>query len=70
MVELTAAHWIYAFFIVLVLVTMALRRETPLICIIASFILSLGHHRKPGEGGSGRLQLHHRVPLTNSLEWS
>jgi TRAP-type C4-dicarboxylate transport system permease large subunit len=40
MVELTAAHWIYAIFIVLVLLTMALRRETPLVCIIGSFILS------------------------------
>jgi TRAP-type C4-dicarboxylate transport system permease large subunit len=40
MVELTAAHWIYAIFIVIVLVTMAMRRETPLVCIIGSFILS------------------------------
>jgi TRAP-type C4-dicarboxylate transport system permease large subunit len=40
MVELTAAHWIYAIFIVIVLITMAMRRETPLICIIASFILA------------------------------
>jgi hypothetical protein len=40
MVELTAAHWVYALFIVLVLITMALRRETPLICIIGSFVLS------------------------------
>jgi hypothetical protein len=40
MVELTAAHWVYAIFIVLILVTMALRRETPLVCIIGSFILS------------------------------
>jgi len=28
MVELTAAHWVYALFIILVLITMALRRET------------------------------------------
>jgi hypothetical protein len=40
MVELTAAHWVYAIFIVLVLVTMAMRRETPLVCIIGSFVLS------------------------------
>ncbi len=40
MVELTAAHWVYAIFIIIVLVTMAMRRETPLVCIIASFILS------------------------------
>jgi hypothetical protein len=40
MVELTAAHWVYALFIVLVLVTMALRKDTPLVCIIGSFVLS------------------------------
>src|SRR5512147_588882 len=40
MVELTAAHWVYALFIVLVLITMALRRETPIICLIGSFLLS------------------------------
>jgi hypothetical protein len=40
MVELTAAHWVYALFIILVLVTMALRKETPIICLIGSFILS------------------------------
>jgi hypothetical protein len=40
MVELTAAHWVYAIFIILVLITMALRRETPLVCIIGSFILA------------------------------
>jgi hypothetical protein len=40
MVELTAAHWVYALFIILVLVTMALRRETPIVCLIGSFILS------------------------------
>lgn len=40
MVELTAAHWVYAIFIILILVTMALRRETPLVCIIGSFILA------------------------------
>jgi hypothetical protein len=40
MVELTAAHWVYALFIVAVLATMALRRETPLVCIIGSLVLS------------------------------
>ena len=40
MVELTAAHWIYALFIVIVMVTMALRKDTPLVCIIGSFVLS------------------------------
>jgi Na+/H+ antiporter NhaC len=41
MVELTAAHWVYLLGIVVVLVTMAFRRETPLVCIVAAFILSL-----------------------------
>jgi TRAP-type C4-dicarboxylate transport system permease large subunit len=40
MVELTAAHWIYALFIVLVLITMSLRRETPIVCIVGSLTLS------------------------------
>jgi hypothetical protein len=40
MVELTAAHWVYAFFVILILVTMALRKDTPLVCIVASFVLS------------------------------
>lgn len=40
MVEITAAHWIYAIFIVLVLLTMAMRRETPLVCICGSFLLA------------------------------
>lgn len=40
MVELTVAHWVYALFIVIILATMALKRETPLVCIIASLVLS------------------------------
>jgi hypothetical protein len=40
MVELTAAHWVYALFIILVLVTMGFRRDTPLVCIVGSFVLS------------------------------
>ena len=40
MVELTAAHWIYALFIILVLLTMALKLDTPLLCVIGSFTLS------------------------------
>ena len=40
MVELTAAHWVYAFFIVLILLTMALKRETPIVCIAGSLILA------------------------------
>jgi hypothetical protein len=40
MVELTAAHWIYALFVVLVLVAMAFRLDTPLVCVVGSFTLS------------------------------
>ena len=40
MVQLTAAHWVYALFIVLILVTMCFRRETPIVCIVGSLILS------------------------------
>ena len=40
MVELTAAHWVYALFVVIVLVTMAMRKDTPLICLVASFVFS------------------------------
>jgi len=41
MVELTAAHWVYLIGIILVLVTMALRLETPLVCIVSGFVLAL-----------------------------
>jgi hypothetical protein len=40
MVELTAVHWIYLLGIIVVLVTMTLRLETPLVCIIAAFVLA------------------------------
>lgn len=40
MAELNAGHWVYAIFIILLLVRMALRRETPLACIIGSFLLA------------------------------
>jgi len=40
MVEITWAHWVYAIFIVLVLIAMALRKETPLVCIVGSLVLS------------------------------
>jgi hypothetical protein len=40
MVELTAAHWIYALFVVLVLTAMAFKLDTPLVCIVGSFTLS------------------------------
>ena len=41
MAELTASHWIYLLGILTVLVTMALRMETPLVCIISAFVLAL-----------------------------
>ncbi len=41
MVDLTAAHWLYLAFIIIVLITMTLRRETPLVCIIGAFVLAL-----------------------------
>ena len=41
MVELTAAHWIYLMGILTVLVTMTLRLETPLVCIVSAFVLAL-----------------------------
>jgi hypothetical protein len=40
MVELTAAPWVNAFFIVVILLTMALKRETPIVCVVGSLILS------------------------------
>ena len=41
MVELTAAHWVYLLGIIAVLVTMALRKETPLVCVVIAFVLAL-----------------------------
>lgn len=40
MVELTLAHWIYALFVILVLIALAFRKDAPLVCIIGSFVLS------------------------------
>lgn len=40
MVELTAAHWVYALFVILVLVAMVFRLDPPLVCIVGSFTLS------------------------------
>lgn len=41
MIELTAAHWVYLLGVLTVLVTMTLRLETPLVCIVSAFILAL-----------------------------
>jgi TRAP-type C4-dicarboxylate transport system permease large subunit len=41
MVVLTAAHWVYLLGILTVLVTMTLRRETPLVCLVGAFVLAL-----------------------------
>ncbi len=38
-VQLTAAHWVYAAFVILIFVTLALRRDTALVCVIGAFIL-------------------------------
>jgi len=38
-VQLTAAHWIYALFVVLIFVTLAIRRDTSIIAVIGMFIL-------------------------------
>jgi len=40
MVQLGAAHWVYVAFIIIILITMIRRKETPLVCIIGSFILA------------------------------
>ena len=41
MVELTTAHWVYLLGVLTVLVTMTLKLETPLVCIVAAFVLAL-----------------------------
>ena len=38
-VQLTAAHWVYAAFVILIFVTLALRRDTAIISVIGMFIL-------------------------------
>ena len=38
--ELTAAHWVYLLGIIVVLITMSLRYETPLVCTVAAFVLA------------------------------
>ncbi len=40
MVELTLAHWLYLFFVAAVVVTMFLRKDTPLICIIGALCVA------------------------------
>ncbi len=39
MVELTLAHWLYLAFMVAVIVTMFLRKDTPLICLLGSLLI-------------------------------
>jgi hypothetical protein len=41
MIQLTAAHWVYLLFVFIVLLTMILRKETPLVCVIGAFVLAL-----------------------------
>jgi len=38
-VQLTAAHWVYAVFVILIFVTLALRKDTSLVALIGMFIL-------------------------------
>ena len=38
--QLTASHWVYLAFIIIILITMIKRRETPLVCMAGSFILA------------------------------
>lgn len=38
-VELTAVHWIYLFFILAIIAVMVMRRDTTLVCIIGIFVL-------------------------------
>jgi len=40
MVELSAAHWIYASFVLVILITMSLRKDTPIVCLIGSLLLA------------------------------
>jgi len=41
MMELTSAHWVYAGFVVIVVITMALRRDALIPCIVGLFIVGL-----------------------------
>ncbi len=70
MVELTAAHWVYAFFIIVILVTMALRKDTPLVCIVASFVLGVGRHERHRQGRPGSIQCDQPSRSTTSWESS
>jgi len=38
-VQLTAAHWVYAVFVILIFVTLALRKDTSIVALIGMFIL-------------------------------
>lgn len=40
-VELTSVHWVYLVFVVIILITMLLRRDTSLACLAGIFILGL-----------------------------
>ncbi len=39
MIELTSLHWVFSSFILLIIVTMIMRRDTSLVCIIGLFIM-------------------------------
>lgn len=40
-IELNALHWVYLFFIIAIIIVMAIRRDTSLICIIGIFCIGL-----------------------------
>lgn len=40
-IELNALHWVYLFFIIAIIIIMAIRRDTSLICIIGIFCIGL-----------------------------
>lgn len=40
-IELNALHWVYLFFIIAIIIVMAMRRDTSLICIIGIFCIGL-----------------------------
>jgi len=40
-IELTALHWVYLIFIVIIIAVMVMRRDTSLVCIAGIFVLGL-----------------------------
>jgi len=38
-VQLTAAHWVYALFVILIFVALAMRKDTSIVALVGMFIL-------------------------------